>query len=99
MTYNALLEYIRQAKESGLADQEIRANLTGAGWYTVDVQDAFQLYGTLSSVEQRPVVVAEPAKASFLGRLMPRRYDPRLVAVASIAFAAGFIGYLLIAAP
>ncbi|HXK36003.1 MAG TPA: hypothetical protein VJ553_00270 [Candidatus Paceibacterota bacterium] len=96
MTYHALLEYIREAKVAGASDQDIRAQLTGVGWYTVDVQDALHLYGKLSSVEQRPSSVSLP-KPSLSERLVPRRYDPHLVAVASVAFAVGFVGYLLIA--
>ena len=99
MTYHALLEYIRQAKEQGAPDGDITARLTSAGWYTVDVQDALRLYGTLTAVNPR--VVAEPASAprpSVAERLVPRHYDPHLIAVASFSFAVGFVGYLLIAA-
>lgn len=92
MTYHALLEYIREAKLAGASDQDIRAQLTGVGWYTVDVQDALRLYATLSMTEQRGMTSAPPG-----GTPNVQRYDPRLIAIVSVSFAVGFIGYLLIA--
>lgn len=100
MTYHSLLEYIRAAKVAGANDGEISQRLTEAGWYTVDVQDALHLYGKLTAPRPATAVFASvPApKPTFAKRLVPRHYDPHLVAVASVAFAAGFIGLLLIAA-
>jgi uncharacterized protein Smg (DUF494 family) len=100
MTYHALLEYIRQAKDCGASDDEIMKRLTDAGWYTVDVQDVLQLYRKLT--EQKPKTDAcEPVrtpKPSLAERIAPRYYDSHLIAVASVAFAIGFVGYLLIVA-
>ncbi len=100
MTYHALLEYIREAKNCGSLDEEISKRLTDAGWYTVDVQDALHLYRKLTEVKPS-TEVCEPGRApkpSLAERLMPRHYDPHLIAVASVAFAIGFVGYLLITA-
>ena len=100
MTYHALLEYIRAAKGAGARDGEITQQLTEAGWYTVDVQDALHLYGKLASQKPATAILAStPAlKPTLAKRFAPRQYDPHLVAVASIAFAVGFVGFLLIAA-
>lgn len=99
MTYRALLEYIRAAKECGSSDNEVFEQLHQAGWYRVDVQDALELYQRLVAREaamQCDMAPAAPAP-NIAERLVPRHYDPHLIAVAAISFAVGFIGYLIIA--
>lgn len=97
MTYHALLEYIRKAKGCGASDADISERLNKAGWYKVDIQDAMDLYRKITEPQQ---VACEPAPAaprpSVSERIVPRSYDPNLIAVAGISFAIGFIGYLLI---
>lgn len=96
LTYQALLEYIRKAKDFGASDEEISRRLKAAGWYQVDVQDALDLYRKLTV--QAPAVrsVSAPAAPAptLFERLIPRHYDPHLVAIAVFSFALGFLGYL-----
>lgn len=97
MTYHGLLEYIRKAKDYGAPDEEIIRRLRAAGWYQVDVQDALELYrklagGTGGFAPHQPLPAAP--KPSPLERIIPRHYDPHLIAVAVVSFALGFLGYL-----
>jgi hypothetical protein len=97
MTYHGLLEYIRKAKDYGAPDDEISRRLRAAGWYQVDVQDALELYRKLSGeygafAPHEPL--PPPPPPSMIERIVPRHYDPHLIAVAVLSFALGFLGYL-----
>ena len=95
MSHNALLEYIRKAKDCGASDKEIADRLHAAGWYRVDIQDALELYRTITKPE--PAQECEPAPRPTLSeRLVPHTYDSHIIAVAALSFAIGFIGYLLL---
>lgn len=99
MAYRALLEYIRSAKTCGASDIEITEQLHKAGWYRVDIQDALDLYRRLIAREEamRCDVAPTAPAPSVTERLIPRHYDPQLIAIAAISFALGFIGYLVLA--
>ena len=94
MSHHALLEYIRTAKEHGANDADISQRLHTAGWYHVDVQDALQLYARLTSIPGQTVQAYQSAPVP---RNTLRHYDPRLIAVAVLSFAIGFIGYVWLA--
>jgi hypothetical protein len=100
MTYHALLEYIRKCKDCGASDDEVAARLKQAGWYSVDVRDALDLYHRLTAntdgkdCEPNDKLIPRP---SFWERIAPRHYDPHIVAVAAGSFAIGFVGYLFLA--
>lgn len=98
MSYHALLEYIRKAKEYGADDADISERLHAAGWYTVDIQDAMVLYRKIT--ESKDSVASQPAPVtphpSLSERIVPSSYDPHLVAVAAVSFAVGFIAFLVI---
>jgi len=98
MTYSALLEYIRKAKDCGASDDEVAGRLQKAGWYRVDVQDALELYRRLTANTAREDYGPDtPAPApSLLERVAPRHYDPHLIAVAALSFAIGFLGYVVL---
>jgi hypothetical protein len=100
MTYHGLLEYIRKAKDYGASDEEVIKRLRSAGWYQVDVQDGLDLYRKLTSENgggsaYRPMPA--PPTPSLLERVVPRHYDPHLIAVAAMSFALGFVGYFWLA--
>ena len=96
MTYHALLEYIRKAKDVGASDVEISDRLAKAGWYRVDVQDALELYRRLTTTTRAGDYSpqAEPPKPSLAERIAPRHYDPHLIAIAAVSFAVGFVLYV-----
>lgn len=97
MTYTALLEYIRKAKDCGASDAEVTDRLRKAGWYQVDVQDALELYRRLTSNTAREDCAPDrPPAPSLLERVAPRHYDPHLIAVAALSFAVGFLGYVVL---
>ncbi len=99
MPYSALLEYVRKAKGCGAPDDEITDRLMKAGWYRVDVQDALELYEKLTKPVLPPGMcepLMPPPRPSLAERIAPRHYDPRLVAVACLAFVAGFLAYVLL---
>jgi hypothetical protein len=95
MTYHALLEYIRSAKDIGASDVEITERLKKAGWYSIDVADALDLYRRLTAHTNGSAYTPaiDPPKPSFFERLAPRHYEPKLVAIASLCFVAGFLLY------
>jgi uncharacterized protein Smg (DUF494 family) len=99
MSHHVLLEYIRKAKDLGGDDADIMQKLLTAGWYRVDVQDAMELYTKLTTAHagapHQPLPQA-PAPGVF-ERIAPRSYDPHIIAVATLSFAIGFIGYLIFA--
>ncbi len=99
MTYHALLEYIRKAKDCGASDADISEHLSKVGWYKVDIQDALDLYRRIVAPPEAATCTPEPAapKPSVAERIAPRSYDPHLIAIAAVSFVIGFIGYLLIA--
>lgn len=96
MTYSALLEYIRKAKDYGASDEEVVKRLRAAGWYQVDADDALRLYRKLTTHNEAAVRAPSPTppSPSALERVIPRHYDPHLIAVAALSFALGFLGYL-----
>lgn len=96
MTYHALLEYIRAAKDCGASDVEITGRLVKAGWYKVDVQDALELYRklTANTVHGDYTPQCDPPKPSLSERIAPRHYDPHLIAVAAVSFGIGFLAYV-----
>jgi hypothetical protein len=97
MSHNALLEYIRKARDCGASDAEIEKRLHAAGWYAVDVQDGLELYHKLTAMaEHKTCASQEPAapKPSLTERIVPRSYDPHLIAVAAVSFALGFLLYV-----
>ncbi len=100
MTYHGLLEYIRKAKDYGASDEEVIKRLRSAGWYQVDAQDGVNLYHKLTA-ENGGFTAHQPLPAapapSVLERLVPRHYDPHLIAVAAMSFALGFVGYFWLA--
>lgn len=99
MAYSALLEYIRKAKGCDASDEEIVERLVKSGWYRIDATDALMLYGKLSAPTER-LGICEPLRPppdpSLVERLAPRHYEPHLVAFAALAFAFGFVGYLVL---
>ena len=99
MPYSALLEYIRKAKTCGAPDDEIIGRLMKAGWYRVDAQDALELYAKLTAVVSHPgdcEPLRPPPQPSVTERLVPHHYDPRLISVAALTFALGFVAYMLL---
>ena len=96
MTYHALLEYIRKAKDCGASDEEVASRLRKAGWYQVDVQDALELYHrlTANTAKEDCAPAANVPKPSLAERMVPRHYDPHLIAVASLSFSLGFLAYV-----
>lgn len=97
MSHHALLEYIRKAKICGATHQQISERLHAAGWYRVDIQDGLALYDQLTrpanaQTDCDPVPVA-PAP-SVVERVIPRVYDPVIVAVAVVSFTLCFIAYM-----
>ncbi len=99
MPYSALLEYIRKAKGCGAPDDEIVDRLVKAGWYRVDAHDALELYERLARPVMPPGLcepLAPPPRPSLTERIAPRHYDPRLIAVACLAFVAGFLAFILV---
>jgi len=97
MSHNALLEYVRKAKDIGADDAQIIERLHAAGWYRVDIQDALHLYHKLTqpaqpSHHETPLV----PKPSLAERIAPHTYDSHLIAVAAVSFAVGFIAYLVL---
>ena len=99
MSYHALLEYVRTAKDYGASDVEITQRLQSAGWYKVDVEDALGLYRrlTANTTADAYVPAQDPPKPSFAERIAPRHYDPHLIAVAVVSFAIGFVLYVWLA--
>lgn len=96
MSHGALLEYIRKAKDRGVSDRDIADRLYRAGWYRVDIQDALELYRTISrprdaGANGTPLAAPAPTLSE---RLVPHSYDPHLIAVAVVSFVIGFLGYL-----
>ncbi len=83
MSHHALLEYIRKAKNCGASDVDVSERLHKAGWYGVDVKDALELYQKITT-----------PKPSLTERIVPRRYDPHLIAVAAVSFVFGFLLFL-----
>jgi hypothetical protein len=98
MTYHALLEFIRKAKECGANDADIAQRLHGAGWYKVDVQDAMELYHRITRPKDTAACEPSPVtpRPSVAERIAPRSYDPHLIAVAAVSFAVGFVLYVLL---
>lgn len=96
MTYHALLEYIRAAKDCGASDMEVAERLHRAGWYRIDVQDALELYRrlTANTTQSAYEPSGNPPRPSLLERVAPRHYSSQLVAVAAVAFAVGFLSYV-----
>jgi hypothetical protein len=97
MSHHALLEYIRKAKTCGATHQEISERLHTAGWYRVDIQDGLELYErlthpTLTQADCDPLPGAPGP--SVIERIVPRIYDPAVVAVAVLSFAVCFIAYM-----
>ena len=90
------MEYIRTARSLGAQDDHIHAQLTGAGWYSVDVKDALHLYQKLdihlASVEEPapqatvPSPITEPQPSRMGGALS------LLLLLVSL----GFAGYVLV---
>jgi hypothetical protein len=96
MTYHGLLEYIRAAKALGASDGQIMDRLRSAGWYQVDIQDALDLFVRMTARYQGPVSgQPEVPQPSVWERLVPRSYDPHLIAIAALSFALGFLLYVL----
>jgi hypothetical protein len=96
MSHHTLLEYIRKAKDCGASDTEISDRLHTAGWYRVDIQDAFELYRKVVTPTDRDCETAQPPAPNIAERLVPRSYDPHIIAVAALSFAIGFVGYILL---
>jgi hypothetical protein len=98
MAHNALLEYIRQAKQADASNEEIHQRLNAAGWYTVDIQDALTLYAQLTSAPRQPTPPPSLSMPKFSGveRSTPRHYDPHIITVAAVSFVIGFLGYLFL---
>ncbi len=96
MPYHALLEYIRTAKDYGTSDDEISRRLTRAGWYTIDVQDAIELYRrlTANTVLSSYAPQDAPPAPTMSERLLPRHYDVHAVVLFSIAVLVGAGIYL-----
>lgn len=99
MTYHALLEFIRKAKECDANDADIAERLHKAGWYKVDIQDAMELYRKITAPKETATCESAPAtpRPSVAERIAPRSYDSHLIAVAAVSFAIGFIAYLFLA--
>ncbi len=100
MSHHALLEYIRRAKDCGADDNQITDRLQLAGWYKVDVEDAIELYHKLTKHSQgagenvcRDLPIPKPTMAE---RIVPRSYDPHIIAIAVGVFAVTLVIYLLI---
>lgn len=87
MSHQALLEYVRKAKEGGASHADISARLCSAGWYNVDVHDALELYEKITPQPQL-ATVRRATRSRF------HSYDPRLVATAAISFIIAFLGFL-----
>ncbi len=100
MSHHALLEYIRRAKDCGADDAQITSRLHSAGWYRVDIEDALGLYHRLTRGQEEKSAVCEVSpetpKPNIAERIIPRTYDPHIVAVAALSFALGFVLYVLI---
>lgn len=96
MSHNALLEYIRKAKDCGASDTDIGNRLGAAGWYEVDIHDALELYRKLTTVAEHATCAPKPEtpKPTLADRIVPRSYDPHLIAVAAVSFAVGFLLYV-----
>jgi hypothetical protein len=100
MTYHALLEFIRAAKDCGASDVDITERLQKAGWYRVDVQDALELYRrlTANTTNGAYTPACEAPKPSILERVAPRHYDVHMIAIATVSFVIGFLAYVLLIA-
>lgn len=96
MTYHALLDYIRAAKDCGASDVEITDRLHRAGWYKIDVQDALELYRRLTANTAPGAYVpsGNPPTPTLLERLAPRHYDPHIIALSVVSFTIGFLAYV-----
>ncbi len=97
MPYNALIEYIRSARQCGASNVEISKRLNTAGWYSVDIQDALALYERLTAPARSDRPMPGAPMPSLDERMIPHAYDRHLVAVAVISFAIGFIAYIWLA--
>lgn len=73
MTYHSALEYIRTAREHGLADHQIHARLAAAGWLPVDIRDAF----VLSQKMERPVSATLAAAPEMAMPMHPMQSAPQ----------------------
>lgn len=94
MSHNALLEYIRKAKERGANDADISKRLHSGGWYRVDIQDALEFYEKVAMPAVPSATLASARPTVRKTQRAPRWYDPRFVAVASLSFGLGFLLYL-----
>lgn len=96
MSHHALLEYIRKAKDCGANDVAIAERLHKAGWYQVDIEDAFELYQRITKPKESGMCdqVPNTPKPTLSQRIVPSHYDPNLIAVAAVSFVIGFLGFL-----
>lgn len=90
------MEYIRTARSLGAQDDHIHAQLTKAGWYAVDVEDALHLYQKLdihlASVQEPEPTDPAPRPAS---ELQSSRIGG-LFSLLLLLFSLGFAGYVLV---
>lgn len=90
------MEYIRTARSLGAQDDHIHAQLTKAGWYAVDVEDALHLYQKLdihlASVQEPVSRASAPRPAS---EPQPSRIGG-LFSLLLLLFSLGFAGYVLV---
>jgi hypothetical protein len=84
------MEYIRTARSLGAKDDHIHAQLTAAGWYTVDVQDALHLYQKLdihlASVQERVLATKASGRKPEIEPPLPRSSGHSLIATFTSSF-------------
>jgi hypothetical protein len=90
------MEYIRTARSLGAKDDHIHAQLTAAGWYTVDVQDALHLYQKLdihlASVQERVLATKASGRKP---EIEPSRTTHAL-SIVVLLLSLCFAGYVLV---
>lgn len=88
------MEYIRTARSLGAQDDHIHAQLTGAGWYAVDVEDALHLYQKLD-IHLASAQGPAPKAPSPMSEPQPSRIGG-FVSLALLLVSLGFAGYVLV---
>ena len=88
MINNQLLEYIRQQKQQGVSDKDIKAVLTVQGWQPQDLDEAFYVVSnqaaTTASVPVSPPSDVPPASAPSISTTQVKTKAPIFVIIVVI---------------